>query len=80
MEMKFDELMYIVIPVPKDAEKLIVRAKLPKKKKAVTELSREGVAAARDMYLELDPYDDAFVYYALTDRSKELLQQRRIND
>lgn len=80
MEIKFDDLMYIIIPVPKDAEKLKVKAKLPKKKKGVTKLSREGIAAARDMYLELDPDDDAFVYYALTDRGKEFLKQRGIND
>lgn len=70
-EVAYDDLEHVVIYVPKNAKKLKIEAKLQNGHVAEMKLDREGINEAREMYLELDPYDDAFMVYTLTDKGRE---------
>ena len=81
-ELDFEALEYIVIAIPKNSKKLKVTAsfydeksKTKNPKKAKMRLDKDGLKEARDMYLQLDPDDDAFVRYEITPKGLELLKE-----
>lgn len=67
-----DDLMYIVLCIPKDAEKLKITASWGKNT-ARMKMNQKEIAKARKDYLYIDPYDDALDTYVLTDKGRRLL-------
>ena len=71
-----DELMKIIIDVPKKTFNLTLNVDCYVDGGVVGAkgvYDTEAIREARNMYLELDPDDDAFSYYVLTDKGKEML-------
>lgn len=76
MSLKDDEMMFIIINVPKKTVKLEVLAKTYDDDDIVKFLSTydlEDIREGRNMYLSLDPSDDAFTRYKLTDIAEAYL-------
>lgn len=69
-----DDLMYIVLCIPKDAEKLKITASWGKNT-ARMKMNQKEIAKARKDYLYIDPYDDALDTYVLTDKGRRLLEK-----
>lgn len=69
-----DDLMAVVLWIPKDAEKLKVTAAIGKHR-AVMKLKRNEINKARDKYLDLDPDDIMFERFDLTKKGLEMLRQ-----
>ena len=72
-----EEVMYIVLAVPRDAVKLKMRCKLSDGRKARARFELDDILEAREMYSELDPDDHAFDTYVLTDLGREQIKDDR---
>lgn len=66
-----------MLNIPKGATKLRMRVKFrdPDGKKRVAEMKigANEIGECRKMYLELDPYDNAFAVFSLTDKGMAFL-------
>ena len=74
--LKDDDLINVVLCIPKNAEKLKIKATFAGNHEAVVKLGREDIMEARANYLDLDPYDNAFDIYTLTDKAREEMNGR----
>ena len=70
-----DEKEYIVIDVPKNTKKMKIKATLNDGRQALTKVKRKEIKRYREMYLELDPYDNAFDTYVFTEEGEEYLKR-----
>ena len=70
-----DEVEKIVIDVPVNAKKIKIKVELADGQIANSKMNREMINQCREMYLELDPYDNAFDIYALTEKGEEYLKR-----
>ena len=67
----------IIVWIPKNACALEVTAKIIEDDKIqdmTMNMDADGIFQARQDYLLLDPYDDAFDTYRLTEKGKELME------
>ena len=72
-----DEVMNVVLAIPRDAVKLKMKCKLSDGRKTRARFRLEDILEAREMYLELDPDDGAFDTYALTGLGREQIEDDR---
>lgn len=72
-----DEVMNVVLAIPRDAVKLKMKCKLSGGRKAMAKFELDDILEAREMYSELDPDDHAFDTYVLTDLSREQIEDDR---
>ena len=64
-ELEDDELMATVILLPKNAEKVKVKARLESGEKAVMKLNKREIEQSRKDYLSIDPDDNAFAVWTV---------------
>lgn len=72
-----EEVMYVVLAIPRDAVKLKLKCKLSDGRKTRARFRLEDILEARVRYLELDPDDGAFDTYVLTDLGREQIEDDR---
>ena len=73
-----DDTMNCVISVPKGCTKLKIKATFYDgytSHKAEMVLDEDQIDEARNMYLELDPDDSAFMVWRLTEEGRDLLDE-----
>ena len=75
-----DDTMNCVISVPKGCTKLKIKATFYDgytRHKARAVMDDDAIDEARRMYLELDPDDDAFAVYMLTEKGRAILEEQK---
>lgn len=72
-----DDLMYVVLAVPKEAVKIKMKCKLMDGRKTLAKFGVDRILESRKMYIKLDPYGDAFDTYTLTDLGREQIKDDR---
>jgi hypothetical protein len=72
-----DEVMNVVLAIPKEAVKIKMKCKLMDGRKTLAKFGVNEILESRKMYIELDPYGDAFDTYTLTDLGREQIKDDR---
>ena len=73
-----DDMMKVIIDVPKSAFHITLDVKCCIDDKVVDVqgiFDNEAIREVRNMYLELDPDDDAFGVYRLTEKGREMFEE-----